>query len=1043
MKNKLLRSFLLVSVFFCLSMVNAQTTVTGTVTDESGPLPGVNVSVQGTSTGTTTDFDGNYTLNNVDPEGVLVFSFVGYKTQQIGVNNRSTVNVNMETDASELEQVVVIGYGQTTVKDATGAVTSVTSEQFNKGVIASPEELIQGKTAGVQITQSSGEPGAGVSIRIRGSNSIRSNNSPLFVVDGVPLSGENTVAAPGDIAFGGGSARNPLSFLNPNDIESMSILKDASATAIYGSRGANGVVIITTKSGRGFGEGKFEYSANVAYSTPADEYDLLNRNQYLNALEQFGNPDASSLDFGADTNWQDVITRSTVSQNHNLSFSKGFESGSIRATWGYSDQEGVVEKSEQEKVTARLNARKRFFNDKLNVIFQGTVSKINDQAPPLSASAGFNGDLIGASYLANPTWPNDPNFDPGGGALNPASLLEYYRSSTITNRVLLNASAEYDIIPELAAKVTVGYDKSESENLTLFSPLVRGIQRVADNGQGSYNQFNLESNLLEATLTYDKDFGDSSLDIIAGYSYQDFTRYGFNSQGFGFTPTELDDMGNLLKDTFNSARNSISGSFQNFGYDPNGSFVNRLFPNIDNTGTLGGNFNTGISALWGDTYDNTDELQSFFARANYSLMDKFLLTATFRADGSSRFGPENQYGYFPSGAFAWKLSEEDVFADSFSTLKVRLGVGKTGNQEGLGYANFVARQRFGQPGISDAGTINRPGTEIVAVDNPNLKWEETLDYNIGLDFGLNMDRFTGSLDFYRKETSNLLFRSPAPAPASDPFLFVNLENGIVLNQGVELGLEYDFISTDRLLFSAAFNISYNDNEVQGVDRTADTGAIRGAGLSNAFAQRLEAGQPLFSYYMAVFEGLDENGFPVYEDVNGNGIGDPASDKKFVGEDALPDVNAGLNLNLTYDNWTVGTFLTGQFGFSVYNATRNAFFTTGAISTSRNVTTNVLSLGEAAGTSAEVSTRYLEKGDFIRMQNASLGYDVPLSEDSFLSSLRFSLIGQNLFLITDYTGLDPEVTSNTGDLGSGVPTAGIDYGAFPRPRTITFGLNAAF
>lgn len=1031
----------MLAAFLCFGLVKAQT-VSGTVSDANGPLPGANVLVKGTTNGTQTDFDGNYTLNNVASNAVIVFSYVGFVTQEIAVNGRSTINVTLVEDAQALGEVVVIGYGTTTVKDATGSVSAVTSEDFNKGLVSSPEQLIQGKTAGVQITQTSGEPGAGIAVRIRGSNSIRSNNNPLFVVDGVPLSADSGAPAPGDIAFGGGAGRNPLNFLNPNDIESISILKDASATAIYGSRGANGVVIITTKSGRA-GQGVFEYGSSLSISAPQNRFDLLNREQYLEALGLFGNPDPSSLDFGANTDWQTFATRWSTSHNQDFSYSNNYGKGFVRATVSYGKQFGVVEKSDQERATGRVNAQHRFFDDKLIIGLQGTISRINDQAPPLSASAGFNGDLLGAAYLANPTWPADPSFAPPGSALNPANLLEFYQSTSQTDRLLGNLSVEYKFTPELSAKVNLGYDRSEAETVSVFSSDVIGINRVSGNGQGSFNQLEAVNNLLEATVNYKKNFGNSTIDAIIGYSFQDFQREGINSQGWGFSESDLNKMGDDLIQSVNSARNAIVGSFQQFGYDANGSFVNRLFPEINSTDVLPNGIIRNTRALWGDTFDNTDELQSFFARVNYSIADKYLFTATIRADGSSRFAPDNQYGYFPSGAFAWKLSEEDFIGDAFSTLKLRLGVGITGNQEGLGFANFVARQRFGGPGITDNGTVNRPGLEVVAVDNPDLKWESTLDLNVGVDFGFGDDRFTGSLDFYRKETKDLLFRSASPAPAVDPFRFLNLEDATVLNQGVELALNYDIIDTEDVRFSTSFNISYNKNEVQDLVGDFDTGAIRGAGLTNAFAQRLTAGESVFSYFMAEFTGLDSNGLPTYADVDGNGVGDPAADKKIVGEDALPDVNTGLSLNLRVKNWDFGAYFAGQFGFSVYNATANAFFTSGSISTSRNVTVDVLNSGEAPGTSAEVSTRYLEKGDFVRLQNASVGYNVPLSGEGLFKSLRLSVTGQNLFLITDYSGLDPEVITNTGDLGSGIPTAGIDYAAFPRPRTVTFGLNATF
>ncbi len=1045
MKKVLLKSMLLLVAVLFTGMANAQT-VTGTVTEESGPLPGANVIVKGTQNGATTDFDGNYTLNNVASDAVLVFSYVGYASQEIAVGGRSTVNATLALD-NALDEVVVIGYGTTTIKDATGSVSAVKAEDFNQGVIASPEQLIQGKTAGVQISESSGEPGAGIAVRIRGSNSIRSGNNPLFVIDGVPLTTAGT-PAPGNIAFGGGAGRNPLSFLNPNDIESINILRDASATAIYGSRGANGVIIIQTKGGRGNSKGTWELNSSVSSASAADEYDLLGRNDFLQAVADTGN-DAVAADQGFDNDFQDVILRNAFSRRTDLSYSKSYNGGNVRASLAYSNQFGVIESSSQERITGRVNAQHKFFDDKLTINFQGSISRVNDEAAPISGSAGSTGDLIGAAITTNPTFPIDADLDFGSNLLNPVNLLEYYQSRSNTDRFLANLSAEYQITDEFSAKVTVGYDKSEAETITSFAPLVTGINRVSGNGQGSFNTFDQDNSLLEASLNYKKEFGKSKIDIIGAYAYQEFEREGINAGGWGFNTNNLDEMAGQLRRQYFATANSIQGDFQQFGYDVNGNnFVNRLSLSDGTTSSegLGSGFTREITSYFGDTFDNTDELQSFFVRANYSYNDKYLLTATFRADGSSTFGDENQYGYFPSAAFAWQLSEEDFVGDAFSTLKLRVGAGIVGNQEGLGFANFLLRTRFGAPGINNDGTINTPGTVFVGNDNPDLRWEETTDFNIGLDFGFNNDRFNGTIDVYRRETDDLLLVSGLAAPAVQgiPTIFRNLDDGTVINQGFEVTLNYDWIDTDDWNFSTSFNFSYNFNEVEDTDQVIDTGAINGNGLTGAFAQRLQAGQPLFSFFLAEFTGFDENGFPTYTDFNGDGVGDPDSDKFFVGEDALPDFNAGLSLNLSYKRFDLSAYFAGQFDFSVYNATANAFFTAGGINIGKNVTQAAISSGEDGAATTAVSTRFLESGDFVRLQSASLGYNFPLSGEGFFDSLRLTLTGQNLFLITDYSGLDPEVSTNTGSINaSAIPTAGIDYASFPRARTFTLGVNARF
>ncbi|AKA34686.1 SusC/RagA family TonB-linked outer membrane protein [Flagellimonas lutaonensis] len=1042
MKITLLKGFVLLGAFLCFGIAKAQT-VSGTVSDETGPLPGASVLVKGTTNGTQTDFDGNYTLNDVGSDAVLVFSYIGYKTQEIAVNGQSTINVVMEEDAQALDEVVIIGYGQTTVKDATGSVTAVTSEDFNQGIIASPEQLIQGKTAGVNIQQTSGEPGAGVQVNIRGSNSVRGNNNPLFVVDGVPLFGENTDAA-GDTGQGGSEVSNPLNFLNPNDIESISILKDASATAIYGSRGANGVVIITTKSGKAGGTGVLEFSSTLSISKPVRKFDLLDRDEYLSAVEQFGG-NAAANDFGANTNWQEVVLRSTASTNNNIAYSKNYGSGNVRATFGYQKQFGVIEKSEFERITGRLNLNQRFLDDKLLLGIQTSIGRVNIDKPPVASGAGFRGDILGAAYSANPTWPASPSFDDGGGLIQPANYLAETQNVTNTNRFLLNGSIEYKFTPELSGKVNLGYDRSDSENVSVLSANLQNFNGIEGIGFGTFNSLERENSTLETTLSYTKQFDNSNLDVVVGYAFQDFRTFGFNSQGRGFGTTDLNGMSSDLVAVINAARNTIDGSFQQFAYGVNtdGLVINRLFP-APVTETIPYQFLREVRSATFDNFDNTDELQSFFGRVNYSIAGKYLFTGTFRADGSSRFGPDNQYGYFPSGAFAWQIGEEDFIGDNVSTLKLRLSAGLVGNQNGLGYGNFVTRERFRGIGTQQSLEVfpDQFGTAPVAFERTDLKWEETLSLNVGLDFGFNNDRLNGSIDVYRNDTQDLLLQLPPAFPSASAFQFGNVDASII-NQGIEFALAYDFVQTEDVNFNASFNIAYNQNEIQDFEGAINTGEINGPGLSGAFAQRFEAGRSLFSYYMAEFLGFDSEGNPTYRDVDGNGIGDPDSDKFFVDEDGLPDVTTGLNLSASYRNWDFNAFFAGQFGFSVYNNTANALFNAGQIGTARNITRDVVTSGENPGASTAVSTRFLEKGDFVRFQNATVGYNVPLSEDSLFKSLRLSVNGQNLFLITDYSGVDPEVNVPTATLGSGVPTRGVDWSAFPRPMTINFGVNATF
>ena len=1030
MKNSLLKKPLLIIMLLIGSITYGQS-IKGVVSDADGSLPGVSVTIEGTTTGVQTDFDGNYTINAKEGD-VLVYNYLGYKTEQRTVGSESVINVTMTQDSTELDEIVVIGYGSTTVKDATGSVTSVTSGDFNKGVISSPEQLIQGKTAGVQISNTSGAPGAGVNIRIRGSNSVRSNNNPLFVVDGVPLSGGATTAGANVIGLGGNPAKNPLNFLNPNDIESISILKDASATAIYGSRGANGVVIVTTKSGRSK-KGEFSYQANISSSKALDTYDLLSADKFLSERLRVGLAVDAASDYGSATDWQDVIFRTAMSHNQNLSYSKSHDNGSYIATLGLGNQTGIVENSNLERLTARVNLNHRFLDDKLRLSFQGSVSRVNDNLAPTGGTAGYKGDILGAAFSANPTWPNDPDFD-GGTLVNPANLLAYTQGTTNTNRYLANLSLEYDLTSNLKAKLAVGIDKSDSDNFSVSSADVLGLEDgIPGNGRGAYNMLEVQNELLEATLTYNKEYKNSKLEVLGGFSYQSFRNSGLYSGAWGFSSRDLDVMGSNLQDVVTGIAGEISGQYQQFGYAPNltGVYV-RGYDGLDFvSSSFSANTSTAnVNSLAVDTYDNTTELQSFFGRVNYTLSNKYLFTATLRADGSSAFAEANRYGYFPSGAFAWKLNEEDFMSDSnMSTLKLRLSAGITGNQEGVGYGNYVNRSRWNGLNPQNNGNIDlNNGNSIISFGGDGLKWESTIQYATGLDFGFNNDRLSGSIDVYRKETKDLLFLVDEAQPAILDRKFKNLTDSKIVNQGVEFSLGYDLVQTEDFNWSANFNVAYNDNMVESLSGQYDFANVNGPGLSGAFAMRLQEGHSLFSYYMQEFSGYDSAGQPI------------VGEKGFVGKSALPNLTGGLSTTINYKKWTMSAYFNGQFGHYVYNNTANAFFTAGAFKTTRNVLPGTLTSGEDLGASAPVSTRFLEKGDFVRLQNLSLAYDMPLSGEGVFKSMVFSVTGQNLFLMTDYSGLDPEVNSATG---GNLPSIGMDYGAYPNPTTITFGINAKF
>lgn len=1018
-------------------------TVSGRVTsdDDGTGIPGVNVIEKGTTNGTATNVDGTYTIN-VGENATLVFSFVGYETREVTVGTQTSIDVSLTPDVTALSEVVVIGYGEIQRRDATGAVASVKAEEFNRGIIASPEQLIMGKTAGVQITSSSGEPGAGVNLRIRGTSSVRGGNNPLFVVDGIPLSGDNISAGGADFGRGGSSPKNPLNFLNPNDIESIDILKDASATAIYGSRGANGVVIITTKSGRGK-QNSLEYSANLSISEQAKTYDVLNAEEYLAAYAALGG-DPSVVNYGADTDWQDEINRTAISHNHNLSYADSYKTGDFRVSLSLDDQEGIIRNSGLERYTGRLNFNQAFLNDKLKFGAQALFSRLNDQAAPITNTAGFEGDLLAGSLLYNPTIPSTPTNFIGNtttlyasDAPNPNSYLKYHKDITETDRYLVNLSLGYDINEALNVKINTGFDRSNSLRTSAMSGLQNKISNVSGNGRAWFTDQNNESDLLEAFLTYQKEIGANALNVVVGYSFQEFRNFGRNGNAANFgSQTHMDWMIDELLAADASVTNSITGDWVQYEYQEDNML--RVYDLFNADGPTVTSFPVadyslpviGPRGVTGSKFTSTDQLQSFFARGNYNVGEKYFLTATIRIDGSTKFGGNNKYGIFPAVAAKWRLSEETFAPDFFDDLAIRLGYGITGNQE-IPHNLYQGRQRFAGVGLNNDGTLaGQAGLINVAFANPDLQWEQTSQLNFGIDYGIFGSRLYGSLDIYHKNTTKLLIQTIAAQPAATPFLWENLDANVI-NSGVELTVNAVAVDRQKLGLDIGFNIAYNHNMVKNYSGAPlRTGAINGQGLTNSYAQRIANNQPLFSYYVRQWTGFDEAGLNTGDDT-----------QSFVGKSALPKVNLGASLNARYGRFDFSAYFNGQYGHYVYNNIANALFTKGALGAGRNVEQSVVGTSESVSNAPDVSTRFLEKGDFLRLQNLAIGYSFDTPNNNVFSRIRLSVIGQNLWLITNYSGLDPEV--NVDKSIDGVPSLGIDYTAYPRAKTVTFGLTATF
>ena len=982
------------------SLATAQRTVTGIATDaETGdPLIGANILVLGTSTGTVTDIDGSYSLEV--PEGFteLEFTYTGYAAQRVTIGADNVVNVALSS-GEVLDEIVVIGYGTVKKDDATGAVASLGEEDFNKGFYTSPEQLIQGQVAGVQVTGSTGEPGAGSSIRIRGTGSIRSGNNALIVLDGVPLDGRD-ISAGADVGAGRQASRNPLNFLNPNDIESINVLKDASATAIYGSRGANGVIIITTKKGRS-GKPQLSLSASntISFMPGNRKYDLLDASTFIS---ETNNP---NLNLGDDVNAFDEILRTANTQDVNLTYGGSNDNGGdYRVSLGLQNQEGIIKNTGLEKYSGTFNITQKALNDRLTLSGRLIASYVKDEAAALSENVGAEGDMMISALRWNPTRPfrnPDGTFNqPSDNERNPLAFLDMYSDETETSRIFGNISATFNIIDGLNYKFNYGIDRSESNRRAAISRAFLANFAEGSGGVGNIESIRASTQLFEHTLDYTTDLNSNiNLNALVGYSYQEFLRRGSNQRGNNFL---VDDQ-NLYVNNLNFA-----GSFPQAN---NSSFT-----------------------------DPNDELQSYFGRVNLDIQNKILVTATVRADGSSRFGEDNRYGVFPSAAIAYKLEEEDFLPETFNQLKVRVGWGITGNQE---FPSGSAQNQF-KP-LDDGSGIQR---EIVG--NPALQWEETTQINAGVDFAFLDYRLTGSIDWYTRETENLLFRLRAAQPAPDVFIWRNLDGVTVENTGIDFALNATFIDKPDMTFDMGLNVSYFDNQINNVSSLFPdgiiTGEINGQGLSDQRAQLLYDGQPLYTFYLPFFEGFDDNGNGVYTDLNGDGedtssgiVAPGAGDRGFTG-DPNPDVTVGLRSGFRYKDLDVSMYWYGAFGHQVFDNTALALFNRAALVGGANVDERVLSSGQGGSDSPKPSTLFLEDADFLRLANLTVGYNLRVKSE-YLENIRLYVTGQNLLLITGYNGFDPEVNVNKNV--DEVPSFGIDYATYPRATSIVLGANLTF
>ena len=970
-----------------------QKIINGTVTSSSGELlPGVSVVVKGTTIGTVTSPDGSFQLQIPENAETLQFSFIGMQTQELKIGDKTTFTVIMQEETIGIEEVVAIGYGVQRKSDLTGATQRLTQEDMNTSVATNPVEMMQGRVSGVTIVQNSGEPGSGMSVRIRGSHSIRAGQDPLYVVDGIPL--DNA-----DITPNGGTAAginetsnlNPISFLNPEDIESIDILKDASSTAIYGARGANGVVIITTKKGKR-GAGTISYDGYAGVSQIREKLPMLTAAEF----RSYTKPDGTKLlDLGASNDWQDEVFRTGITQSHNFSYGGGAENFTYQTSLGYINQEGIVESTGMEKLNGKINVTQRSFNGRLNLTGSLIVSHIEDTRAPIAETGGFEGDLLLTALKLNPTFPiykdDGSYYQHAIDQRNPVAMINLVDDITKTDRILANMSGEFELVENLKYKLNIGFDRTVAERRVNQN---EQLSYLTNKGEADINGITADNRLIENYVTYETNINDvHQFNFLAGHAYQ-FIKVNtteMNVNGF-----EVDD----IKYTNNLQYGNFSAA------DVNSSATER-------------------------------ELQSFFGRINYNYMEKYLFTLTGRYDGSSKFGENKKYGFFPSAAFAWRMSEEPFFdgAENLSNLKLRLGWGMTGNQEIPDKISLLAVGTTPSANGYFNGSLS-PGITFLRTPNPDIQWETTMQTNFGIDFGFFENKVSGSVDVFNKTTKNVLLEIPAKAPAATQTQWQNVPDLRILNNGVELNLNVLLVDQSDFNWQIGGNFAYISNDVKDLPvKLIETGNASGQGLSGTRVQIITNGQPVGTFYGMVYEGLDANGLSIYKnDADGNPV------KEYLGS-ALPDYTFSLSTKIDFKQFDFSMFWYGSAGNKVYNNTANTLFLKGPLSKGYNVTKEVLESNESPDNSNAFSSRFIEDASFFRLQNITLGYTFNTGSLSWLDRARIYVTGNNLLIFTGYTGYDPEVNVDASE--NGVPSIGIDYTTYPKPRTFTFGVNLQF
>ncbi|MBN8575754.1 MAG: SusC/RagA family TonB-linked outer membrane protein [Cytophagales bacterium] len=991
----LVRRCLTVALVMAAFAGYAQQSVTGKVTaaDDGSGIPGVNVLEKGTSNGTVTDSDGNFRIN-VGANATLVFSFVGYATQEVAVGSQSSVNVSLLSDVTALSEVVVVGYGTQDKKEITSSVTSIKSEDFNKGTVNDPVQLLQGKVAGLNITRPGGDPNAGFNIRLRGVGTIGANAEPLVVIDGVI----------------GGS----LSTVDPNDILSVDVLKDGSAAAIYGSRGGSGVILITTKSGKK-GRVDVSYNGSVAVESIARTIDFMSADEYRQVQ--------GAVNLGSSTNWLDVVTKKGSAMVHNLSLSGGSEKTTYRASFNVREASGIAINSGFTQLNGRLNLTQKALKDK-------ATFTMNVSSTTKDAEYGFTESLRYA-VIANPTMPvydNTTTSPTAGGNFggyaqrdifdffNPLAIAEQNQNDGKDTRLLTSLRGDYDfsdVINGLSAAVFYSQQRESDFRGYYYSKFskFRGAGRNGLAGRRNDQRFN---ELFETTVNYNKNINNANLALLGGYSYQYFLNEGFGMEG-----------GNFLTDAF--------------GYNNMGAALD---------------FANGLGNVF--SYANSNKLVAFFGRANLNVSETYFASVSARYEGSSRFGKNNKWGLFPAASAGVTLSNL-VDIPSVNSLKLRASYGVTGNQPGSSYESL---SRIGRLGNFFYEGVYVPSYGPVSNANPDLKWETKSEIDFGVDFSMLNNKLTGTIDYYTRTTKDMILPVNVPVP---PNLYgttlVNI--GELKNDGFELALNYNPMKAGLIKWTVGGNFStYNTKVVSltsGPLSFGSGGVLYRAGMGapgqNDFRLiRVKEGQPLGEIWGPVQVGVNPDGTPKFKDINGDGGNycDCDDDKTVLGN-GLPNFTAGLNFTVSYKNFDLSTFFRGAFGHDLVNSYRG-FYENRESTTVGNYNIVNTKYYDPNITKAVFNSSHVEKASFVKLDNMQIGYNVPLKGGSTFTNFRVYVAGQNLFVITGYTGIDPEVryTDRIDGDGGGNPGAvdalspGIERrSTYFTTRTFTFGVNIGF